>query len=414
MGKFAYATLVMRGDKYIPGALVMGYSLKQVSSPDIDVVVMITKDISKKCRNLLTKIFDHVIDVPYIKVKSTYPIVKTEAQRDRYNVWLADSYTKWNVLSLSQYEKVFLLDADVIAIKNIDDVFDFETPAGVFDTPFSSSFGKGGFYDFYKNIKFGEKVPLENIHEGLNNEGHVAWGTAVLVSPSKKDYKDFIKMLKDNQPFGFNTHSGNDEQSIAYFYYLKKIKWTNLPNNLNTIAWYQKMIQKSWKIPDFCKESSSYAQGGRRKRKSPKRKSPKRKKRRVKKAFMFSVGSTSPFLKGGSTSQRERKTTTLDKCQLINSQVPHIIHYFGSEMVWDYKDPNIWPDTPIWWQYAYNLACLPNKKLKSADIKTLKKMFRIKHPEVKKICFWCKFLGKDFDHHVIDKNNILVCPLIKN
>lgn len=161
MGKFAYCTLVMRGDKYIPGALIAGYSLKLLSSPDIDIICMITSDISKGAKSLLTKVFDHVIQVNYIKYKSIFPIVKTQAQRDRYNVWLPDSYTKWNIMNFTQYEKILLLDADTIIVRNIDDVFDFDTPAGVFDTPFSSLKRSGsysnGFPDYYSKIKFGEK-----------------------------------------------------------------------------------------------------------------------------------------------------------------------------------------------------------------------------------------------------------------
>lgn len=81
-----------------------------------------------------------------------------------------------------------------------------------------------------------KKIPHTCILNGLNKKGNVAWGTAVLLSPNKKDFKNFHKMLKDNEPFGFNTHSGNDEQAITYFYYTKRLKWTLLPTNLNAIG----------------------------------------------------------------------------------------------------------------------------------------------------------------------------------
>ena len=62
----------------------------------------------------------------------------------------------------------------------------------------------------------------------------------------------------------------------------------------------------------------------------------------------------------------------LNRCRLITNQVPHIIHYFGSTKVWE-SDVNEWPDTPIFWQYAYNLIFLPNDRLTKSDITKLKK-----------------------------------------
>jgi len=403
MGKFAYCTLVMRGDKYIPGALITGYSLKLISSPDIDIIVMITSDVSKEAKNLLTKIFDRVILVEYIKYESKFPIIKTKEQKKRYSVWLADSYTKWNIINFIEYEKILLLDADTVIIRNIDDVFDFDTPAGVFDNPFSKSYGNRGFPDYYSDIKFGEKIPHANIYNGLNKKGNVVWATAILLSPNRKDFKDFHNMLSLNQPFGFNTHSGNDEQAITYFYYSKKKKWTLLPTNLNVIAWYAKMVIKPSKIPEFCKKK-----GG---------KKIKKRRRRIKKEFVFHVHPNSPFLKQ-KIQQKIRggtKTKILDKCNLINCQVPHVVHYFGSEMVWEIS-PSAWPDTPVFWQFVYNLIFTPNKQIKKNDINKLKKIFNVKskiHPTVPKICFWCKIMNINFNHFVIDRKNKLKCPVIR-
>ena len=103
MKNYAYATLVMRGDSYVSGALIMGYSLKIISN--FDVICMVTNDVSKRSKNLLNKVFDHVIDVPYIRAKSIYPVVKTKKQKDRYESWLSGSYTKWNILNLTNYKK---------------------------------------------------------------------------------------------------------------------------------------------------------------------------------------------------------------------------------------------------------------------------------------------------------------------
>lgn len=44
--KTAFVTLVMCGDKYIPGALVLGWSLKQHASKNVELVVFVTPCVS--------------------------------------------------------------------------------------------------------------------------------------------------------------------------------------------------------------------------------------------------------------------------------------------------------------------------------------------------------------------------------
>lgn len=407
MGKFAYVTLVMKNDSYIPGALIMGYSLRQVSSPDIDIVVMITNDVSKGGRYLLSKVFT-VIDVPYIEFKSKNAIMNNPENELRYAPWIAASYTKWNILNLTQYDKVFLLDADTAALRNIDDVFDFDTPAGIFDTPYSDSHSKRGFHDFYSKIKFGDKIPHKNIFDALNYRGIGAWGTGILVTPSKKDYKDFIAMLtkysNTSKGFGFRSFSGVDEQSITHFFWLKKRQWTNLPPNLNVIPWRLKIIQYGpEKIPGYCTKDKHKRTNSKRKGSKSRMIGSKRKGgRRLKKEKSYYGGGNA-----------RRKTKTLNKCNLITCQVPHVIHYFGHEKIWN-TDPTKWLDYRPWWQMVYNLIH-NNSAYSESDVNKFVKIFKVDHNKkmVEEGCFWCKFIDKDFHHRIIDVADNLSCPRIK-
>jgi hypothetical protein len=45
MSKFAYVTLLMKGDFYVPGALVLASSLKRTGNR-ADVICMVTEDVS--------------------------------------------------------------------------------------------------------------------------------------------------------------------------------------------------------------------------------------------------------------------------------------------------------------------------------------------------------------------------------
>lgn len=397
--RFAYCTLVMKGDAYIPGALTMGYSLRQVASQtdvsvgNIDIIIMITHDVSEEGRYMLSKVFDHIIEVPYITYKTFRVFYKEHITRDRYSSWMGSSYTKWNALNLTQYNKIFFLDADVIAVKNIDDIFDFATPAGIFTSPHDAK------DENYKGVKIGEKIPLKNIYDALNYRGIIVTGNAVLLSPSKRDYKGYISMMNKivkNNPskgFGFNTESSVDEQSITHYYWTKKKLWTILPNNVNTTPWkldiikipYEKMPNSPRKISNSSKTISKI--------------------RHVK-------------ING----------KKLDRHNLIICQMPHIIHYSTSINVWNMNpdSPDTYDDINVWWLLACNFMSNNgkfNKPLTSSDIKKLEEIYNIKKYGscvIKPVCFWCKYLNEKFnnknisyDHDIIDKKNKLICPRLK-
>lgn len=395
MKKLAYCTLIMKGDGYIPGALILGYSLKIFASPGIDIIAMVTSDVSKKGKRLLSTLFK-VVEVPYLEYQSNPILLQTPKQKERYRTWLSASYTKWNMLKFHEYDKILFLDADVILVRNIDDIFDFNTPAAVFASPWSESYfdpnphisKKKGYPDFYKKIKFGDSIPSSNILKAFNNKGHVLIGSSVLLSPKKRDYEEFIKMLNNNEPFGFKVSSGNDEQVIAYFYYLKKKKWTSLPPNLNTVAWKLHMLKlKKDKITSDC-----FKKGGSKKGKK-----------------------TIRIKKGGFDIQDKRKTKDLNKCNLIMCMVPHVIHYFGDTKAWDVgPTKQSWDDLQPFWQLTFNLI---NSKKKKAEKKYLMKIFNImniKEMNTKPICFWCKYLHLNQNHQIINSKNELICPSIKN
>lgn len=67
--KYAYVTLATN-DVYAVGALVLGETLIQTKTP-YDTVVLITNEVTEPLRNLLEKIYDHVIVVdPIVSVVS--------------------------------------------------------------------------------------------------------------------------------------------------------------------------------------------------------------------------------------------------------------------------------------------------------------------------------------------------------
>jgi len=78
---FCYTTLVMKGDAYVPGALVMAGSLRNTKTPH-DLVCMVTPDVSSKARKQLSLVFDRVIEVPVLEF--TCKPLRTDKQNELY------------------------------------------------------------------------------------------------------------------------------------------------------------------------------------------------------------------------------------------------------------------------------------------------------------------------------------------
>ena len=387
--KYAFCTLVMRGDSYVRAALVMGFSLKSVS--DMDRIVMVTDDVSASCVKLMQGVFTHVILVPYRKYESEPFIIVTHEQRKRYSTWIDAIYTKWNLLGFVQYEKILFLDADTVVIRNIDSIFEFNTPAGIFINPWVKTYTKRGFHDFYHHLKIGEKIPHKIIDHALQRRGNVVFGSCVLVSPSGEDYKKLFMMLEENQPFGFSTtRSGNDEQAISYYYRTQNKEWTMLPPNLNTIPWKINVLHDQAVIN--CADDDT-------------------------------------------DEESKHESLHITKYKMMKHDAPLVIHYFGSDKVWD-SDPtkpsgsDQWSDIYTWWQLVYNYICLSDHS--STVVNRLKKIFNLTETikdicktgiSVEEKCFYCEWLikegpkynwyvdGVDPSHPMIDKYNKLTCPL---
>lgn len=121
--KFAYVTLVMLGDAYVSGAIIVAYSIRKAGSL-ADLVVLVTPDVSENGKDVLRKFFTHVIEVDFITVPNW------RVQKQPHRRYLELVFTKFHLFNLTQYEKVLLIDADAIVLKHPDHLFTLNAPAG--------------------------------------------------------------------------------------------------------------------------------------------------------------------------------------------------------------------------------------------------------------------------------------------
>lgn len=237
--KYAYVALVMIDPKFVIGAITLAQSLKKTNTL-YDIVCMVSTDITGEPFDILLEHFTYVIKVEYVQIETKE--IKSEKRKAIYDSWIDKSYTKFSAMLLDQYEKVCLLDSDMLVINNIDHLFELQTPVGVFsnhwfDKVIPKEFNKKSC-NYYMNFSTYDMISPHLIHKALTKNGFVASGNLMVLTPNKHEFKEIVKFIKDLQPFGFNCASGGDEQSICYYQsIIRKRPWTCLKQPYNVIPW---------------------------------------------------------------------------------------------------------------------------------------------------------------------------------
>lgn len=267
--RYAYVSLVMCGDAYVVGALPLAASLK-LSGTKHDCVCLVTKDVSDTARRQLSTIFDRVLQVDYVEARCSP--MKTAVQNRVYSSWINKSFTKWRILTLTEYDKVLFMDSDVIVLRNMDELFELSAPAGTFSNcwgwpymkstkrrPHAPESKMGIRNPFYGNVPHGRSVSTTIVRQGLQGSFAVC-GTTVLLKPSQFQFDELLRILGPylirpvpprsdaaviDNGWGFTScHSGHDEQVIAYLYCKQGIRWTHISQQFNFIPWHANWLKE--------------------------------------------------------------------------------------------------------------------------------------------------------------------------
>lgn len=240
--RYAIVTLVMNGNKYVPGAVALAHSARYYSHAKL--VCMVTDDVTD--RQQLQQAFDEVIQVERITVKGS-PLKGKRAQ-EIYGSWIQDSPTKFQCMGLEQYDKVLFLDADTIIVNHIDDLFSLQTPAGMFDHQVAKKYvinlmytGENttiGITNVY-NVKHGQKIDSDKIRDLYTNTDQFAVHGGVLLFKTSKFavemYKMWIKTVVDKIPAGI---SSLEEISISLFFVEHGYSWTHIDMSYNVSVFH--------------------------------------------------------------------------------------------------------------------------------------------------------------------------------
>jgi len=203
--KYAYVTFVMRNDSYIPGALVLAYRLrKQCTSADL--VCLVTKDVTIKGREGLSQLFDYVVEVEEIFVRHEH----SHQRQDRPYL-----FTRFQALRLGkygglgfEYDKIVVLDADIMPLCRYDELFELQTPAGIINErkehfvtskPYMRSDEKWTWHDKYEDAcRHGEPIPAELTNRVWSDPTNLGVNACIWVlHPEKKEYDRIMETLKE-------------------------------------------------------------------------------------------------------------------------------------------------------------------------------------------------------------------------
>jgi len=199
---FAYLT----GDSaYFLGAMVLGYSLKKVNTT-ADMVIMVTDDVPQHQIKLLQD-FYQVVHVNLLEVPSKL-FKHYEWSRFKH------VFTKFEAFKFEEYDKVILIDIDMLVLRNMDHLFNITAPAAMC---------------IYKGLPHNKIIPKKYLVQ-KNNSSQVSYGInagLVLIKPSIDEYDKIVKDLNTNNSYVLR----NPEQEYMSIRYANNFTHIDLSYN---------------------------------------------------------------------------------------------------------------------------------------------------------------------------------------
>ncbi|BCS82893.1 glycosyltransferase [Cotonvirus japonicus] len=203
MSRFAYVTVIYGNNIYLTGALVLGYTLSKTKT-NFDRIILVTPDTSKEYRDYLAEYYTHVIPIDYIEASSEI-FSETDTR-------FTDVFTKLQCLSLIEYDKIILMDLDMVVTRNFDHIFKLIAPAACL---------KRYYYPF------GKKIPGKFICDGNKLVGSINAGL-MLLKPDLKELSEIKSDIINNQQLNKYKYPEQDYLSLRYC-----DKWTSITFNYN-------------------------------------------------------------------------------------------------------------------------------------------------------------------------------------
>jgi len=222
----AWVTLLSKIN-YLPGTLALHMSLKLVES-QYPLVVMVTSDLAKEAHRVLEhrSIRLRIIDVyPTLE----HPNIQYKDAR------FAETWTKLKCFELTEYDRVVLLDSDMIVRKNMDELMEIELRDGWIAAAHVCACNPRGLEHYPRdwvpeNCPYSwpdQPAPISDCHpqtHRLLNSG------TVVLRPSTKESTRIATFLSESPLV--TTFVFPDQELLAVLF---KDRWNPLPYTYNAL-----------------------------------------------------------------------------------------------------------------------------------------------------------------------------------
>lgn len=207
--KCAFATFLMLNDNYLPGALVLAFGLRLQRLP-APLICLVTEGVSHQARESLGRLFDDVTEVEPIYV----PHARRQERQDRPYF-----FTRIHALRLGpggglghHFERVVVLDADVLPLRHYGRLLELEPPAGVLNErkshllqtddagrqvvpPGGLEKGRWNWHEIYAECPHGHPVPAAISDRPREDPTNMGFNGSLFVM--RPDAAEFEAILRD-------------------------------------------------------------------------------------------------------------------------------------------------------------------------------------------------------------------------
>jgi len=251
-------TFLMFNDSYLPGCLMAAYGLREQQSPSRSACV-VTPDISSQARNALEALYDDVLEVDYIPVPTQADSIRSSGTRTGSARVEQGALTRFASLRLGRdgdlggsFEKVVLIDADVLPIRDFDTLWALPAPAGIINErrehmveldqdgslvvrPETSTWI---WHDVYGAIcPHGAPIPREITDRvAVDPRNFGVNGSLILLEPSLAGYEDFMQWVTTPEIGGYLRDWPWIDQQAATLYWSGR--WTSVDPSFSTLYGY--------------------------------------------------------------------------------------------------------------------------------------------------------------------------------
>lgn len=250
--RYAFVTFLMLNDSYLPAVLLLAHGLRRQKT-EADLICMVTEEISRPARQALGHLYDKVIEVEKIYVPHA---------RVGKRPYLPYVFTRLHALRLGSdgdlghsYDKIVLLDADLLPLRHYDHLFTLPTPAGTinerkthvmewgddgnFIIPDSvAQDGTWNWHQIYASSPHGKPIPREitdRVADDPSNMGVIS--SLLVLEPSLAEFQAIMQAIQSPtvQPLVTDAFDWPEMQYLTLRY---SGQWTNVDLRFHSLNGY--------------------------------------------------------------------------------------------------------------------------------------------------------------------------------